>query len=179
MVRGPVGDCVPSSGRGDSSTGELSPRQLWPHRQWMPSRQGGNHGSAVRALDTLQARGSLGELPSAPLVPRPHARFLEPQNGSDLGGQPGTTICTDGCAGAPASMDALGHSSRPPFSQRRPKPSPTLTRCRARTAADTGGVIKGTVEALVAPRNRTPALADAAVVGDKTPNDGDNACIGT
>ena len=69
-----------------------------------------------------------GELPCAPPALRLHARFLEPwKRQRPRRPTPARPSARMAAPAAPASMDAPRHSSRPPFSRRRPQPSPTPT----------------------------------------------------
>ncbi len=74
-------------------------------------------------------RGPPEELPCAPPALRLHARFLEPwKQQRPWRPTPARPSARMAAPAAPASMDAPGHSTRPPFSRRRPQPSPTPTR---------------------------------------------------
>ncbi len=90
---------------------------------------GGIEGFAVRALDTLWAGGLPGELPCAPLAPPPPC--LVPRTAETAAAlvvNPARPSAQMAVPAAPALMDAPWLLSRPPFSRRRPQPSPTLTR---------------------------------------------------
>ena len=83
----------------------------------------------MRALDTSRAEGTTGGVAlraPGPPPPRPVPRTVE--TAAALAANPGTAICTDGGAGGTCVDGPARQSSRPPFSRRRPQPSPTPTR---------------------------------------------------
>ncbi|KAL3822014.1 hypothetical protein ACHAXA_003000 [Cyclostephanos tholiformis] len=113
-------------------------------------------GVAVRALDTPRAGGTTGGVAlraPGPLPPRLVPGTVETAAASAA--NPGSAICTDGCAGG-TCVDGRAR-----------------TNTVRGTTADTVGVVGGAVGPPVAPCDGTPATASAAVVGDDAPADGD------
>ena len=115
------------------------------------------------------------ELPSAPLPPPLHARFSELRKTAvALAVDPGTAVCTDGCAGGTCIN---GHARTFVPATIHAATAPTVanpyTNAAGGTAAGTVGVVGGAAGATVAPNNITPAAAGAAAVGGEPPTDGD------
>jgi hypothetical protein len=136
---------------------------------------GGIEGVAVRALDTSRAEGITGGVAlrtPGPLPPRPVPRTVETAAASTA--NPGTAICTDGCAGG-TCIDGRARTFVPAaiLAATAPAVANPYTNTVRGTAADTGGVVGGAVGAPVALREGTPATAGAAAVGDDAPADGD------
>ena len=136
---------------------------------------GGIEGVAVRALDTSRAGGITGGVAlraPGPPPPRPVPRTVETAAASTA--NPGTAICTDGCAGG-TCVDGRARTFVPAaiLAATAPAVANPYTNTARGTAADTGGVVGGAVGAPVALLVGTPATAGAAAVGDDAPADGD------
>jgi hypothetical protein len=135
---------------------------------------GGIEGAAVRALNTSRTGGTTGGVAlraPSPLPPRPAPGTTETAAASAA--TPGTAICTDGCTSGtcidgrirtfvPAAIIA---ATAPAV------PNPYTNTARG-PAADTRGVVGGALGALVAPHDRTPTTAGAAVAGGNPPANG-------
>ncbi len=129
----------------------------------------------MRALDTSRAGGITGGVAlraPGPLPPRPVPRTVETAAASTA--NPGTAICTDGCAGG-TYVDGRARTFVPAaiLAATAPAVANPYTNTARGTAADTGGVVGGAVGAPVVLRDGTPVTAGTAAVGDDASADGD------
>jgi hypothetical protein len=135
----------------------------------------GIEGVAQRALNTSRAGGTTGGVAlhtPGPLPSRPLPGTAE--MAATLTANPGTAICTDGCASG-TCVDGHARTFVPAAILAAMAPAvanPYTSTVRGNTH-DTVGEVGGAIGPPVVPRNGTPAMAGAAVVGEDTPADGD------
>ncbi len=173
---GGSGRRIASAGRGGTAQRvSLSPAAVAALPVDAVQAGGGIEGVAVRALDTSRAEGTTGGVAlCAPGPPPPRLVPRTVETAAALAANPGTAICTDGCAGG-TCVDGRTRTFvlATILAATAPAVANPYTNTAHGTAADTGGVVGGAVGAPVALCDGTPAPAGAAAVGDDAPADDD------
>jgi hypothetical protein len=139
------------------------------------ARRGVNGVAVGNSLDASRAEGTtegVAQRALSPPPPCPALRTAETAVASAV--DPGTAVCTDGCAGG-TCIDGHARTFVPAtiLAAMAPTVANPYTNAAGGTAAGTVGVVGGAAGATVTPNNITPAAAGAAAAGGEPPTDGD------